>query len=456
MMHLVLLRAARRALLPLLLCTTVPVLHAQGTVTAPPRTSLRAALDSARRALVAGDHLRTRQTLAAALRLSPGEGSIRYYLARALVQTGDTATALQLLETLAAQGALRDIGADSALAPIGRGAFAERYQAVARRLKEEAVPLVKSDTAFTLADPAFVPEGIAYDPAGMAFYVGSLHGRGVLRITRDGRMSPFVRGTRDTLDQVLGIRVDPARQRLWLAAFVRDSAAPRFPGGIGGRSALHAYDLTSGRLVARIAVPDDGRPHLLNDIAIAPNGDVYVTDSEGDAVHRLRNASSVMERVYAGAPDFMYPNGITVSTDGDWLYFADAAGLSALDLRRPDARPERVTTPVSVSTAGIDGLYACGDDLFAVQRRLGYEQVTRFRLTTDGRGIAGAEALERRHPAHEAATTGAIADGAFYYIANAQLRLLGPDGEMVKTATPRRSLILRLPIEMPCVSGARE
>jgi sugar lactone lactonase YvrE len=346
------------------------------------------------------------------------------------------------------------VTADSAFAALRSGPLAARFREVAERLRAAAAPVVRSDTGFVLADPDFIPEGIAYDPAGDAFYVGSLHGGGVARVSRGGAAATFLAGSRHDLDQVLGLRVDAPRGRLWLAALVRDSAAPRFQDGVGGWAALHAYDLRTGRLLGRYPAPDSSRPHLLNDIAVAPNGDVYVTDSEGEALLRLRSGARALERVYGGAADFTYPNGVAVGPDGRWLYVAHAEGLSAVALGGAEAgRVVRVATPQGVSAGGIDGLYACGDGLLAVQSLVDFQQVTRFHLAADGRRVASAEALERRHPAHDAATTGAVAGDAFLYIANAQLGRLRPDGELSPAAGPARSVVLRLPLGGRC--GAR-
>ncbi|MEK8168788.1 hypothetical protein NKH77_00185 [Streptomyces sp. M19] len=47
-------------------------------------------------------------------------------------------------------------------------------------------------------------------------------------------------------------------------------------GAFTGRFFLYT---TAGRLVASYRVPDTGEKTLVNDEAVAPNGDVYITDS---------------------------------------------------------------------------------------------------------------------------------------------------------------------------------
>lgn len=103
-----------------------------------------------------------------------------------------------------------------------------------------------------------------------------------------------------------------------------------------------------------------------------------------------------------------------------------------------------LSRPRGVTGEGIDGLYACADRLIAVQGLSGFQQVTAFGLSRDGRAIARAEALERRHPIHDWATRGAIVGQDFVYIANAQLRRLTPAGVLSPPQIPGRSAVLRV------------
>jgi hypothetical protein len=346
------------------------------------------------------------------------------------------------------QGIVRDVRADSGFAAL-RGATEprtrERFAAVAERLLRTAAPLVRSDTARVMSDPDMIPEGIAHDPVDGAFYVGSLHRRSVVRIDRAGRERTFVEPARDGLGQVLGMHVDAARRRLWLATLVLDSTAPRHSNGGGGWAFVHAYELPGGGLVARYAAPDSAVPHLLNDLVVTRAGDVYVTDTEAHAVYRLPAGGERLERIHGGVATFRYPNGIAVDPAERHLYVAHLEGISVRPLRAgAGAAFVEVPRPAGVSAAGIDGLYACADRLVAVQGLFGFQQVTAFDLAPDGRAITAAAALERRHPIHDWATTGALVAGDFHYLANAQLRRLSPTGVLSPPAIPGNSVVLRL------------
>jgi len=447
-----------RLLLPVFALTLLAApIQAQPSATPadPAPSGLGDALARAQAAYGARDWPALREALTAAEAFSPAHPLVLFHLARAEALTGNADAAVRRLQRLAAAGgSVRDVAADSAFIPLrDRADFA----AVLPRLREAAAPIVAGDTAFVLADPDFIPEGIAHDARGDAFFVGSLHRGQILRVAHDGAATVFAADAAGATDgrrgQVLGLRVDPARNVLWAATLVVDTAAPRFRRGPGGRAALRAFDLASGRLVASYAPPDSASPHLLNDIALAPNGDLYVTDSEGDALHRLPNGGQALERVHGGSPRFIYPNGVAVDAARGRIYVAHMEGIAAFALADGQAPPAPLTTP-GVATTGIDGLYPCGGGLLGIQSLLDAQQVTRLALDAGGAAATAATALERRHPAHQIATTGVIVGDALFYIAGSQLARLQPDGSVRPAeGPPTSSVVLRLPLNGVCGGG---
>ena len=413
---------------------------------APVVTSLIGALEAAGAAQQAGDLEEMRRLLRRAQEIAPGNSSVLFFLAREEARAGNLDESLDLLELLAAQGTTRDIRADSGFARLMTGPSHDRFRAIEARMRANTTPLVRSDTAFVLDDPDFVPEGIAYDPVDRAFHVGSLHRRSVVRVDRAGRQTTFLAPGRDGLGQVLGMHVDAARRRLWLATLVLDSLAPRHYSGVRGWAFLHSYELPHGRLVSRHPAPDSSIAHLLNDMVVTRAGDVYVTDTEAHAVYHLAPGAATLSRVQGPTDLFHYPNGIALDSSGRRLYVAHYEGISVAHMDGgvpPSFR--MMSRPAGVTGGGIDGLYACPNRLLAVQGLAGFQQVTAFELSADGGAIEDVSALERQHPVHDWATTGALVDGDLYYIANAQLRRLAPNGALSPPAKPGRSVVLRLP-----------
>ncbi len=110
------------------------------------------------------------------------------------------------------------------------------------------------------------------------------------------------------------------------------------------------------------------------------------------------------------------PNGIALSDAGNSLYVADDFGVILVDLRNNSAH--EVNPGRGNTLSGIDGLYWYKGGLLAVQYGTGSHRVARFRLSSDGLQVTSTEILEYRTPLVSFPTTGAVAGGNFYFIAN--------------------------------------
>jgi hypothetical protein len=361
----------------------------------------------------------------------PGHAGLAWVAARAAARAGDRAAAVAMLRHVAALGVAAPTG-DTAFATL-RGDTA--FEAAARALAALAAPIVASDTALVLPDPDLLPEALAHDPRDGSFYVGSMAKRKVVRWTRDGRWRDFAGVGRDTLLPVLGMRVDPARGALWV------NTARERAGTTRGATELVRIDLATGAVRARYAPPDTGA-HLFNDLVIAADGRIFFTDSEGGGVWRLDPGATAVAPLVPGGR-FTYPNGIALAADGR-LYVAHVGGVSLIDTRT--GSDALVAGPPTVAAAGIDGLYLVGGCLVGVQGfGIGGERIVRLRLDSSGTRLVGGEVLERAHPAYELPTTGALVGDTLYYIANSQMRRLRPGGTLAPAATPRPSVVLRVP-----------
>ncbi|HEU4455549.1 MAG TPA: hypothetical protein VFR81_20970 [Longimicrobium sp.] len=370
-------------------------------------------------------------------RLTSNHPIIIYQIARTRAALSDTAGALAALERLAPMGLAAPIARDSAFRILHSH---PDFGRIAAHLARAAAPLVRSDTAFVAADPDLIPESVAYDPVERAWYLGSLARHKVVRVGADGSARDFA--VVEGKGRVIGIKIDAPRRRLWMVETTIDGTAPRTWSGTGGWTSLRGYDLATGREIARHAPADRERPHLFNDLAVSAAGDVYVTDLFGNAVWRLRPDADSLEMLARG-PRFHWPNGITLSPDESRLYVAHLEGISTVDPRTGALAP--LPHPPAAAMADIDGLYACGTSLIAIQRMADFQQVSRFVLSPSGDSIVAMEAVERGHPAYVDPTTGVMVGGDLFYIANSQFRRLAPDHTLAPAPRPHGTVILRLP-----------
>lgn len=397
------------------------------------------------RAESAHDTIGSERAARAVLAHMPSHPVAVFLAARGRALVGDSSGALTLLERLAAMGDVRPVEEMPDFAALRAQ---PRFRRVAARLAANRRPVTAGEVVLTLPDADFLPESFAFDTATGAYYVGSLARRMLVRITPDAAGSARVdtlAGPADGLLRVVGIELDRARDQLWFATWSPgvDSAASAAERVTHTR--LFSYDRGSGRL-RRYAPIDSLHPHLFNDIVVAPDGDVYVTDTAEGTVWTLRAGSDSLEQFTRPAPwSLTSANGITFSGDGRRLYVAYSAGIGAVDLHTREVR--LLTLPPAITTAGVDGVYWYRGSLVALQGLGTDERVVRFRLDRTGSRVVAARVLERGAPPFKRPTTGMIVGDALYYIPDAQYDRLGGDGRLTARSDATKSTIRRLRLD---------
>ena len=274
----------------------------------------------------------------------------------------------------------------------------------------------RSEVAFRIDDPELIPEGIAYDPRTKTFFVSSTFKRKIVAVDAAGKARDFVTEARDGIFGVVGMRVDATRRMLWAISSHAGEAMPGrgLTNACLGCSTVTRYASPSGRLLKKYSLPASPA-HFLNDLTIAPSGDVYLTDSITGDLYRIRAGRDVLERwINLGAQ--LFPNGIDITPDGKLLFVATQAGIRQVDVA------SGAVTAISSNLGGIDGLYFFEGSLIAIQPFEEFRRVARYRLAPGFGAIAAPDTLEASHPLFRQPTTGVIVGRDLFYIANSQLQ----------------------------------
>ncbi|MDC0720422.1 SMP-30/gluconolactonase/LRE family protein [Nannocystis bainbridge] len=376
--------------------------------------------------------------LDAAAAIDVGDPALEYLRAAVLAAAGREQEALAVLGRLDAAGSLLVPQAHDFPGLVGPAL--ERLAAAARA----RLPASPSVRAFTLADRALIPEGIAHDPGAGTFFVGSIHKRKIVAVERGGAARDLaVADATNGLYSPLGMKFDRRRGSLWVAS----AGLPEMQGFVEaehrGRAALHELDPSTGRSRARYPRESPGR-HLLNDLVIAADGALYLTDSEAGEVLRLRPGPGAQFEVVAPAGEFAYPNGIALSDDGGVLFVADfVRGLTAIPLatRRLHTLPH----PRGVATHGFDGLDFHRGALVGIDNSAGGGRIVQLTLAAGLDRIVAARVLEAGHPDFHIPTTGVLDGDSLVYIANSQLRSFA-GGQIFPHERLSPVQVLRLPL----------
>lgn len=412
-----------RCSIPIVACTVVLCVSAEGQS----REDMARAGEYVQEAFQAredGDPTTFLDRLRAAERLRPGHPELIYYMAVGQALTGDTAGAVESLERVADMGLGLRADADPDFdALAGDSAFL----AVLEKLRENRRARGTSTTAFTIPGaPTFVPEGIAYDPRDGSFYVGSVHERRIVRVSPDGMVSEFAPAGFAGLMSVMGMQVDGDEGVLWVC-----TAGVEETGGLReenlGRSAVFKFDLQSGQLLLHYHFSNSEQRRVVGDLALASDGDVYVSDGRGSGLHRIRAGGDFLE-TFVQPGVFQSPQGMALSSDQRGLYVADYS-KGVFYVHRATREAVRLAHPDNQTLLGIDGLVRDGDALIAVQNGTMPHRILRLELSRDGREIIEVRVLAANLPDWDEPTLGLMVGDRFYYVANSQWNRF-VDGEL--------------------------
>ncbi len=371
-----------------------------------------------------------------------------YLLRMASVEShlGHNAEALRWLEKYAAMGLKYDVAADDDLKPlIADPGFAP----IAQEMKERTRAIQKAEAVCTLPLPDLMPEDLTFDHAGRTFVVSSIQHHTLYRVKlpKAGEVQCGLQEI-PLEDQakrwpVLAVCADAKRKLLWMTANAMPGFAG-FPKEDDGRAALLAIDPTSGKTVRRFDLAAAG-PAVLGDMWVAEDGTVYVSDSIGGGVYRVRGdlATASLEKI---AGDFFSPQTPVLAADGKRLFVADyAMGIGVVDLTQPNApgKLNYLPHPERVAVTGLDGLYLSGDSLIGIQNGTEPKRIVLFHLNAAQTAITAAEVIEQSTDRLGDPTHVTQLNGWFYVAANVGWNKVDDHGQLKSGEYFTAPLLLR-------------
>ena len=276
-------------------------------------------IEGAKRTIAAIDEL---------LKSRPNDANLYFYLARFKADVGDKAGSVAALEKVGELG--------EGYLPTKEFGFAAiwdhaPFQAARAKLEAKLPRLDYAPAAFTLRDRTIIPEGIAHDPHSGRFYVGSIAQRKVLQIEPDGTATELA-GLDAKLDEILGLALDAPRRRLYAVS----TSALTTKGEKNRRNSVVSFDIETRKMLRRYDVPG---AQQLNDVAIAPGGRVFASDSGSGAIYEIMTkgpGADSRELVPTGR--IRGTNGLAVSADAKRIYVAHSTGLAVVEVESGEVK----------------------------------------------------------------------------------------------------------------------
>ena len=355
-----------------------------------------------------------------------GRPDLGYRLAKVEGRLGHDAASLKWLDNYARSGL--DFG-DPAGQPEFHGLRDDpRFAVIERTYRAGLGPWGQHGVIATLPATDLVAEDIGIDPRDGSRYVSSVREGRVLRLDAGGHWSDFANRGELEAWGLYALVVDPGRGKLWLGS-AAGAVSPPFRSGDRGRSAVLRVDLRS-RVVEHRYVLGDGREHAFGDMALAPDGTLYVADGLGGAVYRIGpDAGAPLESIVP-AGQLRSPQTPVPLPDGQRLLVPDySRGIAIVDLRH--GRPLAwLAHPRELALYGIDGLYLRGRTLIAVQNGTVPERLVLMHLDPGFTRIVDWKVVLARAPGLGDPTHGVITGRQFHFIANSGWDRVDDDGHM--------------------------
>ncbi len=372
-------------------------------------------LDAAARAYEAEDYLVMRQAASRAAELRPQLVDLQYLLARAHALLDEKSEAYNALVELQSQGMSFDMDGDPDFENL-RGFQLYDY------LQDE---FAKNGTAYgqasrygTIERTDLLLESMVWDSAGERLLVGSVITGEIFAVGDDGELETLV--TPDEENGLLGITslaVDARNNTLWVAS--ADTPQTRnISDEQRGASILHRFELDTGRFLERLEAPV--RPLLFIDLALAPNGDVYLADAIKPVIWKAASEGDEAGQLvpFFGGGGLTGVRSIELDSAGRNLYLADYE-IGVLGIALADQSLFPVQLGRSLILSGVDAMHWYKDSLIVVQNGTWPRRVLRVGFFPDRKRAQHAQALESNHPEFRNPVAGTLgADGRFLLIAN--------------------------------------
>lgn len=268
------------------------------------------------------------------------------------------------------------------------------------------------EVAFEVLEKDLIPEGIAYDPLTKDFYISSIFKNKIVKISKQG-VSDFIGGSQDGFMGGVGLHVDSKRRILWACS-----------GNIIGKNfsaGIFAYDLQTKKLLKKISYPLDTIKRFFNDLVVSSDGSIFITDTYGHCLWKWSLSMKEPVKLKLNKP-FTYPNGITISPDGKFLFVAADEGLNKLEIA--SNKIVLIKMPNNgISSSGLDGIEFYKNSIIGIQNGLQNEtiKILRYYLSSDYKTIDKVEVMDGDNKYFQVPTTLAIANSYLYVLANSQM-----------------------------------
>ncbi|HVT47284.1 MAG TPA: hypothetical protein VHD57_05805 [Vicinamibacterales bacterium] len=165
-------------------------------------------------------------------------------------------------------------------------------------------------TEVTIDDTGVQAESVTSSQDGAVYFGSTAKGTIYRAAPGAAQAEPWIQASTAGLSNTLGVLADDKTNTLWVC---QNNTGGRGGAPVVGQTALRSFDLRTGAAKGTYPFPSNGG--VCNDMAIAADGTVYVTESFNNRVHRLRPGATALD-VWATDPQLAGVDGVALLADG--------------------------------------------------------------------------------------------------------------------------------------------
>ncbi|MTI30000.1 SMP-30/gluconolactonase/LRE family protein [Xanthovirga aplysinae] len=280
-----------------------------------------------------------------------------------------------------------------------------------------------------------IPEGIAIDPQSQTLFLNSLRKNKIVSSKLDGNHPRnFINNSQFGYLPGFGMTVKGD------TLYALGNSLPKGK----NKSVLLLLNVKTGSLIESYKI-DNNVFTFLNDLAISPKNEIFITDSESNKIYRIQRPSNEME-IYLDSVAVEHSNGIAISDDGKKLYLASRKGIRIVDIASKE-----ILNKANKENSGIDGLKFYQNSLIGImngKKDANKNGVYRFDLNKEGSTIHKTKKMVSPGENFRIPTTLAIADDYCYYVVHSQLdNFSGETNQIVDTDKLESYRLMKMKLE---------
>ena len=280
-----------------------------------------------------------------------------------------------------------------------------------------------------------IPEGITINPKTQTVFLNSLRHGKIVRCNTDGsNPKDFI--TDNQYGYLPGFGMFVKGDTLYALG----NSLPKK----NSKSILLLLNARTGEFINSFS-PKDTTFKYLNDLAVASNGDVFITDSGSNKIYTIQAKKAVLE-IFLDTEEVKNSNGITISDDGRYLYLAS----NKKGIRVVDSRTTRIINKPNQDYTGIDGLKFYKNSLIGIvnAKKENENGIYRYFLNKANTEITRKKKMFSFKDESKISTTFSILDGCIYFVFNTQLdNLDGETGKIIDEKKLENYQLIKLVID---------